>query len=169
MPVTSSGLYVPAGGEIGEAFQQLIGITGMVPGGGVTHKVDGAFYEEVINAKAFLTTDATAGLRSTLLFLTDSNGSIIFTMPSAGTQPPSTFRTYNYTNSLTVPANDTVGETIGGPTPRILLMPGWTLNIAVRGVGAGDLFTAVFLVVNRIPTGTSAPPPTQLFATPVAL
>lgn len=169
MPVTSSGLYVPDGGEVGEAYQWSESLPNPGNGNNLVYKITGNYYAELVNYTAVFATDATVIARAVNLDLQDADGKVIAVYPSAGTQGASQAFSYNYSGASGTGAIDSVGMVISGPVPRILLLPGWTISMVVTNGQAGDRFVQARVTLNRIPTGTANAAPPELVPAPIAL
>ena len=89
---------------------------------------------------ALLTTDATVGNRTVTLTVKDASGNIIAAVPLPGTVPASTTQRCEWLATVDTAQGANAGIAYA-PLPLDRMQPGFTYEIAVGAVGAGDTLT----------------------------
>lgn len=97
-----------------------------------------------------LSTDANVVNRLLFYFATNPDGGTALSVGSPVTQPASTL--FAYTLNLGSAATYSVSGNISMFLPSYLLLPGWSMGIAVSGMQAGDQITLDLSMI-KIPTG----------------
>lgn len=132
-------------------WQEPVYIANPAAGNGFTYTADGRYYERVLAVTFNLVTDAVVANRFAELFLQDTNGNDITSVPCGGTVVASStlnvFLTYDgpsYSGGVT-------GGTFG-KMPNLLIPPGWKWVLTVFGMDAGDTVNSIVVLTQRFPT-----------------
>jgi hypothetical protein len=97
-----------------------------------------------------LTTSAVVANRFAQMYLEDTNGTVITSVPCGATVVASQTLDVFLTNDAPSYSNGASGGTFG-LIPGILIPPGWKWVCTVLGQDAGDTVTDIVLLVHRFP------------------
>jgi hypothetical protein len=138
-------------------WQEPVYVPTPAAGGGFTYTVDGRYFERVLAVSFQLVTDAVVANRFGQVFIQDSNGKAITSVPVGGTVVASTtLSVWLALNSPTL-ANSVSGGSFGY-LPDLLLPPGWKVVLSVFGADPGDQVSNVVVLVQRYPNDTASQP-----------
>lgn len=124
-------------------------------GQGWTYTVGGRYYERVLSVSFTLATSAAVANRFGQLFLEDTNGTVITSVPMAGTIVASSNVNVNLQLRAPQYSNASSGGTFGF-IPDLLIPPGWKWVLTVFGQDVADQVSGIVLLVQRYPNDTAA-------------
>lgn len=136
-------------------WQQPLYLPNPAAGASWAHTVDGRYFERALAITFTLVTSAVVANRFAQLYVLDTNGNIVTSVPAAGVIPAST--TVNVFLSLGNPtlSNSTSGGAFGF-IPDLLLPPGWQWKLNIFNEDAGDQVSATVLLVQQFPNDATS-------------
>lgn len=133
---------------VGGGYQRVIGGTDPPAGGELSETVPTGALWELVDIRADLATDATAGNRTVILRFDDGT-TVYFRSPAAVDQAPSTTVQYNWATDAT-PQSALGGQISQGYLPKgPLLHAGHKVTTSVQNKGANDNWTAPVYAVRE--------------------
>jgi hypothetical protein len=139
--------------EIG--WQEPVYLPDPPPGDTFSYVADGRFFERVLAVTFTFSTSAVVADRFVELFLKDTNGANITSVPCGGTVTAGSnlfpFLTYDGLSY----AGGSQGGTFG-KLPDLLIPPGWSWNCTIFGIDAADTVTDIVILTQRFPNDTAA-------------
>jgi hypothetical protein len=131
-------------------WQEPVYIPNPAAGSSFTYTADGRYYERVVALSFALTTSAVVANRFAQMYLEDTNGTVITSVPCGATVVASQTLDVFLTNDAPSYSNGASGGTFG-LIPGILIPPGWKWVCTVSGQDAGDTVTQIVALVQRFP------------------
>lgn len=143
-----AGIY-----RYGEGYVDFIDVAQPAAGLNAAVSVPGQYGLVVLGARATLTTSATVANRLVALDVINANSSTRLRNPAPASIPASTTnQRYEFNAAYTTGASITNGPMVV-PVNDLLVPPGWTIQITVDNIAAGDQLASVSMVVVKVPTG----------------
>ena len=136
-------------------WQEPVYIPDPAAGGSFTYTADGRYYERVVALSFTLTTSAVVANRFAQVYLEDTNGAIITSVPCGGVVVASETLNVFLTNDAPSYSNGASGGTFG-LIPAILIPPGWKWVCTVFSEDVGDTVTDIVVLVQRFPNDATS-------------
>jgi hypothetical protein len=151
-----SGVVFPPGAETDLAVTDVELFGGGSTANAFSYSTPGQYYDLIVTVGATLSTSASVVNRVADLVLFDQSGGRLWSSPAATAIPASSVGTYTWSSSATTAFSvmDGVADYLSfSPIPSTVLLPGYNLVLANRGMATGDTWDNVALVIIHVPTG----------------
>lgn len=144
-----------ARGGVTPVTRRTIPIAAPAAAAGWTLTPDNGRAWEVLSVSTSLVTDANVASRGLTLALGDGSATL-WTVPALGTQAASTTVGYSWHPHFPYVAVSLVADQLPNPLPTVVLLPGWSLTLAVANAQAADQVGATRVQVLETFVGDTA-------------
>lgn len=121
-------------------------------GAELSAKIEGGAWERVAAVTVALTSSVAVANRAVALIVRDHDGRAVASVPAAAVQAAGVTVLYSFVRGV-ASAYGPVGGRAVAPAPDVFLQPGWTIEIAVAAIDAGDQLTEAVLYRERLIVG----------------
>lgn len=138
-------------------WQEPVYVAKPAAGAGFTYTVDGRYFERMVAVSFQLVTSAAVANRFPQLFIQDTNGVAITSVPCGAVVVAGSTLTVSLALNAPSYANSASGGSFGY-MPDLLLPPGWKVVLTVFGEDVADQVSNVVLLVQRYPNDAAVQP-----------
>lgn len=138
---------LPAGG-LGLRTLEVVTLPAPAAGADFTITVPGRELWHPISIRARLATDATVANRATRLEF-DDGATVFATIRPGGTIAASSNARFGWFHGASQPTGADVGTAFNQAIPRLVMRPGWRILTITSGIGAGDQWSEIALLVEK--------------------
>lgn len=138
-------------------WQEPVAVPAPGAGQNWSHKVDGRYFTRLLAISFTLVTSAVVANRFPAVNLADNNGRLITSVPAGGTVVASSTLSVFLATGAPAYAFGASGGTFGF-MPDLLIPPDWVWSSVVSGLDAGDVLSAIVLLLQRFPNDAAQIP-----------